>query len=262
MKRIRIPVLLLALLVLLSGCAGKKKTDDGPKPWAAPSTQATTAETQTEPTRQEELSTLAALETNTGSVTLPKGVTAADVEALEKALWVQFFYNPLEPQPVATVKDVLPYLTNGTVPWGLFYIYDTFDPAHTHGKYEKLSVLDAPDPCGQFPDEYYKVDESVLQFLFGDVIHLRPDWTYSAEGYYYDNGFGYFTSLPTGLEGYETHIRAFQTLESGQNRLTAELLVADGENTMRHAASAFVDVTVEEKDGLRWWSISRVEPFE
>ena len=28
MKRIRIPVLLLALLVLLSGCAGKKKTDD------------------------------------------------------------------------------------------------------------------------------------------------------------------------------------------------------------------------------------------
>ena len=262
MKKLRILYIIAALAILLCGCAGQKTVDDGPKPWAAPSTQADQTQAQTEWTKQAEMSTLAMLETDGASITLPQGVTAADVEQLEHALWMPFFYHALTPDPVATAQDVLPYLTNGAVPWGLFYLYDTFDPAHTHGEYEKLSVVEKPDPLAQFPDEYYRVDQTVLQFLFGDVFQVRTDLTFADDGYYFADGFGYFNCLPTGMEGYETHVRACQTASDGQYRITAELLIAQDAETMSHAASAFVDASVVEKDGLRYWAIHQVEPFE
>lgn len=262
MKKLCILFILGLVSALLTGCGSQKPTDDGPKPWAAPATEKATAEAQTEWTKSAEMPTLAALETQENGITLPQGMTAADIQQLEKALWMQFFYVALEPDPVATAQDVLPYLANSAVPWGLFYLYDTFDPAHMHGAYEKLSVEDAPDPRGLFPDEYYRVDQTVLQFLFADVFQARPDWTFSTESYYFEDGFGYFICLPTGLEGYETHIRACQSLGEGQYRLTAELQIAEGEDVFSHAASAFIDVSIIEKDGLRFWSITRVEPFE
>ena len=262
MKKISILIIVMVLVVLTAGCGGKQTADDGPRPWAAPSTEQAAAETQTEWTKSEELPTLAALEADEIGITLPQGVTAADIRQLEKALWMQFFYTPLEPDGVATAQDVLPYLANSAVPWGLFYIYDTFDPAHVHGDYEKLSVVDAPDPRGLFPDEYYKVDETVLLFLYGDVFGVQPDFAFSTDGYYFEDGFGYFVCLPTGLEGYETHIRACQTIAEGQYRVTAELQIAEDEDAFSHAASAFVDVSLAEKDGLRFWTITRVEPFE
>ena len=262
MKKLFVLFLVCLLAVMPAGCAGKKLTDDGPKPWAAPSGAAENAETTAEWTKQEEMETLAAIETDESSITLPQGVTAADVGQAEKAMWMAFFYTPLEPTPIATAKEVLPYLTNGAVPWGLLYLYDAFDPAHTHGEYEKLSVADEPDPQELFPDEYYKVDESVLFFLFSDVFGARPDWTFSSEGYYAQDGFGYFTCLPTGIEGFETHVRACQTLSEGHYRLTLELLIAEDEETYVHSRSSFVDASIVEADGLRYWRIERVEPFE
>ena len=262
MKKLFVLFLVCLLAVMPAGCAGKKLTDDGPKPWAAPSGAAENAETTAEWTKQEEMETLAAFETDESSITLPQGVTAADVGQAEKAMWMAFFYTPLEPTPIATAKEVLPYLTNGAVPWGLLYLYDAFDPAHTHGEYEKLSVADEPDPQELFPDEYYKVDESVLFFLFSDVFGARPDWTFSSEGYYAQDGFGYFTCLPTGIEDFETHVRACQTLSEGHYRLTLELLIAEDEETYVHSRSSFVDASIVEADGLRYWRIERVEPFE
>ena len=262
MKKLFVLFLVCLLAVMPAGCAGKKLTDDGPKPWAAPSGAAENVETTAEWTKQEEMETLAAFETDESSITLPQGVTAADVEQAEKAMWMAFFYTPLEPSPIATAKEVLPYLTNGAVPWGLLYLYDAFDPAHTHGEYEKLSAADEPDPQALFPDEYYKVDESVLFFLFSDVFGARPDWTFSSEGYYAQDGFGYFTCLPTGIEGFETHVRACQTLREGHYRLTLELLIAEDEETYVHSRSSFVDASIVEADGLRYWRIERVEPFE
>lgn len=262
MKKLYMLLLILLLAVLPAGCAQEKPTEDGPKPWAAPSGATAAAETTEAWTKQEELSTLAALENDGSSITLPAGVTGADVEQAEKAFWMAFFYTPLEPSPVATAQDVLPYLTNGAVPWGLLYLYDTFDPAHTHGEYEKLSVADEPDPRELFPDEYYKVDESVLFFLFSDVFGARPDWTVSTEGYYAEDGFGYFTSLPTGIEGFKAHVRACQVLSEGHYRLTLELLIADNEETYVHSRSSFVDAAIADADGLRYWKIERVEPFE
>ena len=262
MKKLCILFLAVLLFVLPAGCAGKQETDDGPKPWAAPSGAVTVAETTEEWTKQEEMSTLAALENDGASITLPQGVTPADIEQAEKAFWMAFFYTPLEPSPIAAAQDVLPYLTNGAVPWGLLYLYDTFDPAHTHGAYEKLSVETQPDPRGMFPDEYYKADESVLFFLFSDVFGARPDWTFAAEGYYVEDGFGYFTCLPTGIEGFETHVRACQTLSEGHYRLTLELLIAEDETSFTHARSSFVDASIVETDDLRYWKIERVEPFE
>lgn len=262
MKKICILFILAMLAAVLTACGTKQAADDGPRPWAAPSTKEAAAETQTEWTKSEELPTLAALEADEIGITLPQGVTAADIRQLEHALWMQFFYTPLNPDPVATAQDVLPYLTNGTVPWGILYMYDTFDPAHVHGGYEKLSVADAPDPRGLFPDAYYKVDQTVLQFLFGDVFGVRPDWTFSTDAWYFEDGFGYFTCLPTGLEAYETHVRACQTIGENRYRITAELQIAEGEDEFSHAASAFVEVSLAEKDGLRYWTIARVEPFE
>lgn len=256
-------VFLIALFTLLpAGCMREEQTDDGPKPWAAPSGATAKVETTAERTTQEEMPTLAEFTTDESSITLPAGVTAADVAQAEQALWMAFFYTPLEPSPIATAQDVLPYLTNGAVPWGLLYLYDTFDPAHTHGAYEKLSVADKPDPRELFPDEYYKVDESVLLFLFGDVFGVRPDLTFSAEGYYAEDGYGYFTCLPTGIEGFRTVVRACQTLSEGQYRLTLELLIAENEEEYAHSRSSFVDAAIVDADGLRYWKIERVEPFE
>ena len=263
MKKLCILFLVCLLAVLPAGCAKEeKRVDDGPKPWAAPTGATTAAETTEEWTKQQEMETLAALENDGASITLPDGVTAADIEQAEKAFWMAFFYTPLEPSPVATAQGVLPYLTNGAVPWGLLYLYDTFDPAHTHGAYEKLSVADEPDPQALFPDEYYKVDESVLFFLFSDVFGARPDWTVSTDGYYFDDGYGYFTSLPTGIEGFETHVRACQTISEGHYRLTLELLIADNEEQYAHSRSSFIDASIVDADGLRYWRIERVEPFE
>ena len=246
---------------MLGGCFAEKTPDDGPKPWAAPSTKATTTEPTTEWTKQAEMPTLAALETDSASITLPQGVTAADITVLEQALWMQFFYHELTASPART-QDVLPYLTNGAVPWGLFYLYDAFDPQHTHGEYEQLFVVDAPDPLSQFPDAYYKVDETVLRFLLADVFHVQPDLTVADEGFYFRDGFGYFNCLPTGLEGYETHIRACQTLPEGRLRITAELMIAEDVDSFAHARSAFLEGSIIEKDNLRFWQIDRVEPFE
>ena len=156
MKKLCILLMACLLCVLPAGCAKEKPADDGPKPWAAPTGATSAAETTEAWTKQEEMETLAALENDGASITLPEGVTAADIEQAEQAFWMAFFYTPLEPSPIATAKDVLPYLTNGAVPWGLLYLYDTFDPAHTHGAYEKLSVADEPDPQALFPDESQK----------------------------------------------------------------------------------------------------------
>lgn len=262
MKKLLALLLICLLAVLPAGCGSEQQTDDGPKPWAAPSGVSEPEKTTEEWTKQEEMETLAALETDDASITLPAGVTAADVEQAEKAMWMAFFYTPLEPSPVATAQDVLPFLTNGAVPWGLLYIYDTFDPAHTHGEYVKLSAADEPDPQALFPDEYYKVDKSVMAFLFADVFGARPDWTFSAQGYYADEEYAYFVNMPTGIEGFETHVRACQTLSEGHYRLTLELLIADNEEEYVHSRSSFVDASIVGQDDLRYWKIERVEPFE
>ena len=262
MKKLLILFLICLFALLPAGCGAEQEVDEGPKPWAASSDATAAAETTEAWTKQEEMETLATFVTDESSITLPVGVTGADVEQAEQAFWMAFFYTPLEPSPVATAQDVLPYLTNGAVPWGLTYLYDTFDPQHTHGEYVKLSVADEPDPQELFPDEYFKVDESVLAFLFADVFGARPDWTFSAEGYYAQDGFGYFTCLPTGIEGFETHVRACQTLSEGHYRLTLELLIAEDEETFLHSRSSFVDASIVEADGLRYWKIERVEPFE
>ena len=64
------------------------------------------------------------------------------------------------------------------------------------------------------------------------------------------------------MDGFETHVRACQTLGEGHYRLTTELLIAEDEETFTHSRSAFVDVSIAEQDGLRFWKIERVEPFE
>ena len=64
------------------------------------------------------------------------------------------------------------------------------------------------------------------------------------------------------IEGFETHVRACQTLSEGHYRLTLELLIAEDEETYVHSRSSFVDASIVEADGLRYWKIERVEPFE
>ena len=99
-------------------------------------------------------------------------------------------------------------------------------------------------------------------FLFSDVFGARPDWTFAAEGYYVQDGFGYFTCLPTGVDGLETHVRACQLLSEGRYRLTLEEMIAEDADVFVHARSSFVDASIAESDGLRYWKITRVEPFE
>ena len=243
----------------LSAC-GQPETNDAPKPWAATGTTRE-PEKEAETTRREELSTLAALETDDAAITLPSGVTAQDVTRMQTALWRAFFFRD---QDFAEAKaaDVLPYLADSATPWGLRYIYDTFDPAHTHGDYEQLSVETDPDPLSRFPDLYYRVDGGVMDFLFRDVFGVEPDETVQTDGAYCADGVWYFNSLATGMTENETVIHAWQTLGDRQYRLTAELLLADSEGEKTHEASAFVEIRPADAGELRVWQIVRVETFE
>ena len=244
---------------VFAGC-GEQAVDDAPKPWAATGEAAQTAP-ETETTQREELSTLAALNTDDASITLPSGVTGQDVTQMQKVLWRAFFFRDFDVR-MATSVDVLPFLTDGASPWGLQSIYDTFDAAHLHGEYEQLSVETEPDPLGLFPDMYYRVDASVMDFLFRGVFGVEADETLETDGAYCADGVWYLNSLPTGVIKSETVLHAWQTLDDGQYRLTAELLQADEDGEMVHARSAFVDVRRADEDGVRVWQILKVETFE
>ncbi len=246
---------------LCAGCGATTQTDpDAPKPWAASSTEAVSAEAETAFTHQEELSTLAALEASELGITLPDGMTAADIIAAEQMLWNTCFFTPL-PEG-ASAEEAIAFITDGAVPWGLLRIYDAADPGHTHGAVEQLSVETEPDPLEQFPDLYYKAEDAVMTFLLGDIFGVEPDEAPDGEGYYRQDGFWYFNSLPTGEGGYETHIRACQTLGDGRFRLTAELQQKQEDESLAHARSAFVLIEPVEQEGLRFLKILSIEPFE
>ena len=250
---------ILLCCAVLFGC-GKQASDDGPKPWAATGTvPETVAETET--TRQEEMSTLAALETDSASITLPQGVTAQDVTRIETVLWRAFFFRDQD-FAKASAADVLYYLADSATPWGLRYIYDTFDEAHSHGEYEQLSVETDPDPLEKFPDLYYRVDGSVMDFLFQEVFGVEPDETLETDGAYCADGVWYFNSLATGMVQNETVLHAWQTLGDNHYRLTAELLQTTAEGDMEHEASSFVEICLRETDDLRVWQIMKIETFE
>ena len=249
----------LLCCAVLTGC-GKPETPEDERPWAATGVVKETAE-ETETTRQEEMSTLASLDNSGVSITLPPGVTAQDVDTMQTVLWRAFFYHDCD-FTAASTADVLPFLADSAVPWGLRYIYDTVDPAHTHGEYEQLSVETDPDPLSLFPDLYYRVDGSVMEFLLRDVFGVKPDETVQTDFAYCADGVWYFNSLATGLEGNETVLHAWQTLGENHYRLTAELLLAQNETEMTHEKSAFVEISLHEVDGLRVWQIMNIETFE
>ena len=258
----KICLLLCGILCMsvFAGCGGKKTETDGPKPWAATGTAVQT-EAETETTRQEEMSTLAALELDESSITLPAGIYAADIEKLETVLWRAFFFRDQDFKKAST-EDALAYIADSAMPWGLRYIYDTFDPAHTHGEYEQLSVETDPDPKELFPDMYFRADESVMTFLLEDVFGVKPDTAFETESAYFADGSWYFNNLPTGMTQNKTQIRACQIVDEGHYRLTAELLLAANEEETEHEASAFVDILLHENEGERYWQILNVETFE
>ena len=260
MKTWKCALCLAAAFTLLAGCT-KEVVDDGPKPWAASSTSAVQDVPETEFTHEEELETVEALTLDASAITLPQAVSAADIEQLEQTLWMQMFYADYDCTNAETI-DAMQFVTDGSVPWGLWYLYDASDPLHQHGEYEKLSVVDNPDPRGEIPDEYYKVDAAVVDFLMTDVLHGKADPDAAGDGWYRDGDFWYFRCLATGMEGYSVQVHACQTLENGHYRITAELLNADYDAEPEHERSAFLETDIEEKDGLRYWTIYNIETFE
>ena len=260
-KRILCCISILASVSLLVSCGAKAETDpDAPKPWAASSTGTSVTEAETEPTRQEELSTLAALEANELGITLPDGIVASDILAAEQMLWNTCFYTPLPEDASGT--DAIAFITDGAVPWGLLRIYDAADPEHIHGAVEQHSVETEPDPLEQFPEMYYTAEDSVMAFLIKEVFGVLSDDVPQGEGYYRQDGLWYFNSLPTGEGGYETHIRACQTLGDGRYRLTAERQQKQEDESLAHARSAFVVVEPVDEEPLRYLRILSIEPFE
>ena len=260
MKKTICAVLCTALCCAgLAGC-GQQETPDVPKPWAATGEAVQTA-AQIETTQRGELSTLAMLDSDDASITLPVGVTVQDVTQLQKVIWRAFFFRDADFH-TAEAADVLPYLTDGATPWGLQYIYDTYDPAHLHGEYEQLSVESDPDPLERFPDVYYRVDGSVMDFLMNGVFGVEPDETLQTDGAYCADGVWYFNSLATGMTTNETVLHAWQTIGENHFRLTVELLQADAEGEMTHERSAFIDVRRTDEDGVRVWQVMKIETFE
>lgn len=251
---------LAAVLLFYAGC-GKEQADDAPKPWAATSGAAKAVQSTTETTRSPELSTMAVLETDGASITLPMGVTAADIAQLEAMLWPHFFYVDYNSAD-ASVQDAMEYITDGSVPWGLPRIYDTLDPGAVHGTYEQLSVLTDPDPRELFPDAYYKVDAAVVDFLLQDVLHCTPDSRVRTDAFYAEGAYYYFRCLATGVQPTEAHVRACQTLENGHYRITAELMSAAPDSEPVHEKSAFLEVSIVRTGTLRHWTIYSVETFE
>lgn len=251
----------LALILLLYAGCGKQQSEDTPKPWAVTSGMTKETVAPTETTHSVELPTMETLETDGASITLPMGVTAADIATLEEMLWSRFFYVDYD-STQADVESAMAYITDGYAPWGLQRIYDVLDPEATHGTYEQLSVETDPDPRGLFPETYYKADAAVAEFLLEDVLHCTPNRHVRTESFYADGEFYYFGCLPTGLTPTETHVRACQTLENGHYRITAELMsqTPDGEPT--HEKSAFLEVSIVRTGTLRHWTVYSVETFE
>ncbi|MDD6061258.1 MAG: hypothetical protein PUB99_01425 [Oscillospiraceae bacterium] len=262
MKRAKI-FLCAALAVILlfyAGC-GKRQTEEEPRPWAVSSTNAKPTETPTETTRSAELPTMETLETDGTSITLPMGVSAADIAQLEAMLWPHFFYVDYDSTD-ADVQDAMEYITDGSVPWGLQRVYDTLDPDASHGTYEQLSVETDPDPRSLFPDTYYKVDAAVVDFLLEDVLHCTPDSRVRTDAFYAEGDYYYFRCLATGVQPTEAHVRACQTLENGHYRITAELMTADPDSEPSHLKSAFLEVSIARTGALRHWTVYNVETFE
>lgn len=254
-------ICLLTAATLFLLCACEKKTgDDGPKPWAAPSTQ--TAVTQeTEATRQEEMETMEAMTEKVGNITLPMGVKATDIELLEKIIWAQFFVLEFD-RETATPEETMYYLSSDNVSLGIFFILKNVDPDGKLGTCEQIYISEKADPKDKFGFTYFKIEESAVDFLLTDMFGVKADHNLQTDYYYNENGYWYFCCDPAGVEGYETHARACQTLENGHYRITMENIYQDMDGASEHAGSAFVEAAVREKDGFRYWEIYKVETFE
>lgn len=253
-------VTLAMTLLFYVGC-GKQSAENEPKPWAVTDGVTKVVKATTETTHSAELPTMEVLDTDGASITLPMGVTAADIATLETMLWARFFYVDYD-STRADVESAMAYITDGYAPWGLQRIYDVLDPEATHGTYEQLSVETDPDPRGLFPDTYYKVDAAVIDFLLDGVLHCAPNRHVRTDNFYAEGEFYYLGCLPTGLTPTETHIRACQTLDNGHYRITAELMSQTPDGEPVHEKSAFLEVSIAQTGALRHWTVYSVETFE
>lgn len=257
-------LLLCGILLCYAGCGQQEPVVDEreDRPWATAGETAQRKIPEEEYTHSEELVTLETLITDDSTITLPLGVTADDITKLESILWEPFFYADYNNES-DSMEEAMRYIGDYARPLGLMEIYDKLDPEHTHGEYELVSIVDEPDPMELFPDEYYKVDASVIDFLVEDVFQNVSNHRLRTDNFYCRGDYFYMNFLPSGVTPVEAHVRACQSLDNGHYRLTVESFILDElTDEPIHNKSAFIEAAIVQTGNLRHWTIFSVETFE
>ena len=249
-KAIRFLCCISALVILMTGCVFEEAEEQTTVPTTAAKQVVTEAVTE-ETTVSEEPEYL--------------NVSNGDLDML-RAMLCGYHYNNYDAS-VASESDLVSLLTDGYVCQGLMSIAKSLDffPEEAFSGY---AVMDEADPMGVFEGSYVWIREDMFDFISEDIFgvtfsHEFDEQKESNSVYYYFDGYYYFSCMITGLEVEDILINDCMRQDDGRYIIKTELTGGSLEMETEIYHKAYGDITagIVEKDGIRYWEISKIEVY-